>query len=84
MYAQLLIAALCGSAGGVANLLSEKYMMNCEITKGKITERVGAGIFAGALAFFGLVDAATTNLDVVAMVAEFGWEKLAILILQCQ
>lgn len=77
MYIQLLIAALCGSAGGGANLLYEKFMMNGEITKAKIVERVGEGVFAASLAFFGLAEFATTSFDVAAIAAEFGWEKVA-------
>ena len=77
MYAQLGIAALCGVAGGGINLLYEKFMMKGELTKAKIMERMGEGAFAAGLAFFGLAEVATSSLDVAAMAAEFGWEKLA-------
>lgn len=77
MYLELIIALIFALLGGVVNLLYENRLMLGSISKSKIMNRLGMAAFAGALVFYGLAEAATTNLDLVGMATEFGFKKLA-------
>lgn len=77
MYNELLVAIAFALGGGGANLLYESKLMLGKITKSKIANRLGMAALAGALVFYGLADAASTNLDLVGIAQDFGFDKLA-------
>jgi len=79
MYESLIVAIIIAIIGGVLNILYEKMYAdkNFALTKQLLLNRLGTAAVAGALVFYGLADAATTNFDVVALAQNFGLTKVA-------
>ena len=74
---EIIVAMLLGVLGGALNVLYEKYgpitKEDFVVTKALLANRMGTGVFAALLVFFGLAQAGVnpSSIDVVALAQAF-------------